>query len=67
MKLTVIMADTWRTCEAIKFENEWRPYGYRTIQFDLTPEQISKIEPKIVGKDGNKTVTEIILNCWLEN
>lgn len=67
MKLTVIMANTWTTYGAIVFENEWRPYGRRTVQIELTPEQVEAINPREVGWNEGKPVYEIILQSWLED
>lgn len=46
MRLTVIMLDTARTQSAIAHENEWVPYGRRTVHVELTPEQCDQLKPR---------------------
>lgn len=66
MKLTVTMVDTFRTRTAINYENSWLPYSYRTVQVELTPEQIEQLSPRRVGKELSQDVYEEIGQVWLE-
>jgi hypothetical protein len=66
MRLTVIIADTWSTTMRLQHENECIPYRRRTVHLDLTPEQCSALDLRIVGRTGIKDVYEEILQCWLE-
>jgi len=43
--LTVVLIDNTPTYIAIVHENEWRPYGRRTVQIRLTDEQRRQIAP----------------------
>ena len=64
--LTVVLADTWRTYMSVVHENEHRPYGRRTVQITLTPEQQEAIRPQCVGQGGGVEKYELVLDCWLE-
>lgn len=66
MKLTVILANTFPTEISLIYENEWQPYRRRTVQIELTPEQIEKITPQKVGERRGEDVYEILLQSWLE-
>lgn len=66
MKLTVIMLNTQRTCITITCDNEWVPYGRRTVQIELTPEQLETLKPRHVGQNQGKDVYEEIGQVWLE-
>lgn len=66
MKLTVILANTWSTYLAMAHEGERRSYQKRTVQIDLTPEQLAKIEPRYVGDNGTTKMKEDIMECFLE-
>ena len=67
MKLTVVMLDTWQTQIAIQYENEHRPYGKRTVQIELSPEQIRQLDPRKLGTSGGHDVHETIGEVWLED
>ena len=64
--LTVVLADRHRTVSAIVNENEHVPYGRRTVQIELTPEQREAIAPRCLFPGGRSPVHEHILDCWLE-
>lgn len=64
--LTIVMLDTHRTRMAIVFENEHTPYGRRTVQIELTPEQCRHLAPKLLGQDRGEPVFEEIGPVWLE-
>ena len=64
--LTVVLADTWRTYMSVVHENEHRPYGRRTVQITLTPEQQEAIRPRKVRRGGGFEKYETVLDCWLE-
>ena len=66
MKLTVTMANTWRTCMAITHENSYLPYSYRTVQIELTPEQVAALAPRKLGVNCGKDVFEERCGVWLE-
>ena len=66
MKLTVMLVDTWRTQMALNYENSYMPYIRRTVQIELTAEQIKAIQPRKVGEDRGKYVFEEIGEVWLE-
>ena len=67
MKLTVIMVDTYRTYAALIHENESKPYGRRTVQIELTPEQMAAIKPRALGTTSQgDEIAEEIGQCWLE-
>ena len=66
MKLTVVMLDRQRTRFAIVYENQSVPYGKRTVQIELTPEQLEMIRPRKVGTEGGVDVFEEIGEHWLE-
>jgi hypothetical protein len=65
--LTVVLADTHRTHMAIVHENECMPYRRRTVQIELTPEQMAAIAPRVVGSDRGQDVHEELVTSWLEN
>jgi len=67
MELTVIIADTWSTTMRLQHENECVPYRKRTVHINLTPEQCSALDLRIVGRSGIRDVYEEILECWLED
>ena len=64
--LTVILADTHVTMSAIVNEQEWVPYGRRTVQIELTPEQRKAIERRHTGYDRVREMYEVIVGCWFE-
>lgn len=70
MKLTVVMTDSFKHDMGLKHENEYYPLNFRTVQIELTEEQISQLIPKITGYDicnGERTeYYESIHNSWLE-
>lgn len=66
MKLTVIMLDNHRTYIAVVYENDHIPYGRRTVQIELTPEQMTQITPRKLGVINGKDKFEEIGPCWLE-
>ena len=47
--LTVVLIDDTPNYIAIVHENEWRPYGRRTVQIRLTNEQRRQIAPRKTG------------------
>lgn len=67
MKLTVIMVNTWRTSMAITHENSYMPYTYRTVQVELTPEQLKVLEPRKLGVNCGKDAVEERGQVWLED
>ncbi len=67
MKLTVVLADTHRTRCAVVFECEHLPYRRRTVQVELTPEQVRALRPHVVGISDGKDVYEEVAGCWLED
>lgn len=66
MKLTVVIVNTWRTYMAITHENSFLPYARRTVQIELTPEQVAAIAPRKLGEDCGKDVFEETGEVWLE-
>lgn len=66
MKLTVILVNTWRTQMAIVHENSYMPYTRRTVQIELTPEQVAAIAPQKIGVNCGKDVHEEMGEVWLE-
>lgn len=66
MILTVIMANTWETYCRLIHENQYVSYQNRTVQIELTPEQVEKLKPLIVGNDKGEPVHEILRDCWIE-
>lgn len=66
MTLTVVMLDTLRTTIAVVHENEHMPYGRRTVQIELTPEQAAKLTPRELGSMNGTKVYETIGPLWLE-
>lgn len=64
--LTVVLADTHRTRMAIVHENESIPYQRRTVQIELTPEQMAAIAPRKVGFENGCDVYEEMYSSWLE-
>ena len=64
--LTVVLIDDTRTHVAIVHENEWRPYGRRTVQIRLTKEQRRQIAPRSTGMISGKHTYEDVLQAWLE-
>ena len=67
MRISFIIADTYRTEIAIIHENEHRPYGRRVVTIDLSPEQEKALELRKVGMRGMKAVKEEILDCFVSN
>jgi len=66
MKLTVVMVNIQRTRIAIVHENSYMPYTYRTVQVELTEEQMSAIRPRKTGFERGEDVWEERGNVWLE-
>jgi len=64
--LTVVLIDDTPNYIAIVHENEWRPYGRRTVQIELTDEQRRQIAPRETGMISGKQTHEQILQAWLE-
>ncbi len=64
--LTVIMVDTTATYIAARFDDERIPYGRRTVQIELTPEQREKLLPRQTGVIKGRTQYEAVLTAWLE-
>lgn len=66
MILTVIFADTLRTRMAIVHENEHLDYSRRTVHVELTAEQVAQLQPRVIGTEYGKSVTEEIDRVFLE-
>lgn len=66
MKLTVVMVNTWRTQIAIVHENSFLPYTRRTVQIELTQEQVAALAPQKLGVNCGKDVHEEMGEVWLE-
>ena len=66
LKLTVIVEDQYRTYVGLVHEEQIVPYGRRTVQIQLTPEQNALLECRELGKASGTTVREVIRECWLE-
>ena len=64
--LTVVLIDDTPNYIAIVHENEWRPYGRRTVQIRLTDEQRRQIAPRTTGTISGKQTHEHVLQAWLE-
>lgn len=64
--LTVVLIDDTPNYIAIVHENEWRPYGRRTVQIRLTEEQRRRIAPRTTGMISGKQTHEHVLQAWLE-
>ena len=64
--LTVVLIDDTPNYIAIVHENEWRPYGRRTVQIRLTKEQRRQIAPRSTGMIRGKHTYEHVLQAWLE-
>lgn len=64
--LTVVLIDTTPNNTAIIHENEWRPYGRRTVQIRLTDEQRRRIAPRTTGMIRGEHTHEHVLQAWLE-
>lgn len=67
MKVTFEIRDTWRTYCANVFEQEVVPHARRTVQVELTPEQLKQISLRKIGQDGGKPVFETLTMCWIES
>ena len=66
LKLMVKMADTYRTEIAIVHEQSFMPYTFRTVQIELTEEQMKLLEPREVGARNGEPVFEERAEAWLE-
>ena len=64
--LTVVMLDDLITETAIVHENQWRPYGKRTVQIQLTEDQRAQLRPRHVGSSNGKERYEKIFDAWFE-
>ena len=64
--LTVVLIDDTPNHIAIVHENEWRPYGRRTVQIRLTEEQRRQIALRSTGMISGKHTHEDVLQAWLE-
>jgi len=60
------MINTWRTQMALVHENSYLPYSRRTVQIELTPEQVSSLAPQKLGVNCGKDVFEEVGEVWLE-
>lgn len=67
MKLTFLLADTYRTQVAIVHEGESRPYGRRSVTIDLTPEQMAAVQRKLLGASSGVDVYEEYLDVFIEH
>lgn len=66
MKITVVILDTWQTISAINCLGEALPFGKRSVQIELTPEQKKQLELREVGESGVNKVYEQYGSCWIE-
>ena len=64
--LTVVLIDPSPNHAAIIHENEWRPYGRRTVQIRLTEEQRRQLAPRNTGTIRGEHTWEHVLQAWLE-
>lgn len=64
--LTVVLIDDTPNYIEIVHENDWRPYGRRTVQIRLTDEQRRQIAPRSTGMIRGKHTYEDVLQAWLE-
>ena len=60
--LRVVMIDTSRTSEALVHENHFIPPSRRTVDIELTPDQVAKLAPRMVGG-----IDEDRGEVWLED
>lgn len=67
MRVTFIIADTYRAEVAMIHEGQTCPYRKRSVTIDLTDEQIAAISPRRVGKRGPDEVYEEVLECFIEH
>jgi len=58
MTLRFIWANTYRNRMAIIHENESIPWQKRVVSIELTPEQLSAIQPQHLGSDCGQPVYE---------
>jgi hypothetical protein len=66
MRITVIIANTWRTTVAVIHENQMLPYGKRSVTIELTPEQCKQLTLRKVGTDRDRDVYEEIFDCFVD-
>lgn len=67
--LTVVMVNAYRSYIAAVYEEQSFPYSRRTVQIELTDEQMKLLEPRECGNiSGEKRqMLEEIERCWLED
>ena len=66
LKLTVMIEDRYRTYVGIVHEQQQVPYGRRTVQIELTPEQNANLRCEKLGTAIRQPVYEVLRECWLE-
>jgi hypothetical protein len=66
MKLTVIFSNDTLNFESMMASNESSPLGKRTVQIELTAEQIEKLKPRATFKVDGRQVYEKLFDCWIE-
>lgn len=64
--LTVIILNTTETYLRLVHENEYVPYGRRTVHIPLTPEQMEMLRLKYTGRHDGSDRHEVIGEVWLE-
>jgi hypothetical protein len=66
VKLTVIYADRWTPYLLLIHEGVTAPAKKRTVQIDLTADQVAALSPQVVGSDGGTEKREDLVECWIE-
>lgn len=67
MKFTVVFADKYVTYIGQVFEGgQHCPYQRRTVQIELTEEQVKQLQPRVVGQNKGKEIKEEVFDSWLE-
>ena len=67
MRITFVIANTFRTMLAAQHENQSYPYKKRTVTIDLTTEQLRQLKLNYLGNNQGVNVYEEYLDCYIEN
>ena len=66
MKLTVIIADQWSPVAYKEHTGQEMKMHKRSVQIELTPEQIELLKRKNVGQSGSTQMYEVYQECFIE-
>lgn len=64
--LTVVFLNTFDCETSVIHLGSPQPFVRRSVQIELTPEQVKELQPRVLGKDRGADRYEKRVECWLE-